>query len=67
MDFNEIWHQQYSYIGVIYALHLISKHLRGKFLEPQFFLHQQVHKSVDDQNCVKYYFERIHPMHFPVK
>ena len=37
MDFNEIWHQQYSYIGVIYALHLISKYLMGKFLEGQFF------------------------------
>ena len=37
MDFNEIWHQQYSYMGVIYALHLISKYVRGKFPEGQFF------------------------------
>ena len=66
MDFNEIWHQQYSYIGVIYALRLISKYLRGKFLEGHFLL-QQVHKIVDDQNCVKCYFERFHPVHFPVK
>ena len=34
MDFNEIWYQQSSCIGVDYALHLISKYLRAmKVLE----------------------------------
>ena len=47
-DFNEIWCQQYRFTVVYSALHLISKYLRGKFLEGQFFLHQQVHKSVDE-------------------
>ena len=38
MDFNEIWHQQYTFIGVHYVLHFNFKILKGgKVLGVSFF------------------------------
>ena len=68
MDFNEIWYQQYSFIGVDYALHLISKYLRVVRVgagDIFFFLYQLL--VVHDQNCENIILNILHSMHFYVK